>query len=204
MANITNVNYEAMPRQAKQMREYAKELNQELKLAYSQVGEMHNSWYGTRYNELVKNFNDMIPELNKLLALVVTDIPYALEKIANNYAQADKGQNVTSAEEVAPDKIANLAIKNDVGMKFLTNEVSSVQKKVSDCFQKSKDLMNKVETEFGKVEWKSEASETFKSTLKKLKTSIISSFDNINTQFTKLMNQTQQDIENAEKSNTVQ
>ena len=203
MVNITNVNYEAMPRQAKQMREYAKELNQELKLAYSQVGEMHNSWYGTRYNELVKNFNDLTPELNKLLTLVVTDIPYSLEKIANNYAQADRGQNVTSAQEVAAQKIANLSVKNDVGMKFVTSEVSSTQKKVTECFKKSKDLMNKIEAEFGKVEWKSEASQTFQTTLSKLKTSIITAFENINTQFTKLMNQTQQDIENAEKSNTV-
>ena len=203
MANITNVNYEAMPRQAKQMREYAKQLNNELKTAYSKIGEMHNSWYGTRYNELVKSFNDLTPELNKLLKLVVTDIPYSLEKIANNYAQADKGQNVTSAQEVAAQKIANLAVKNDVGMKFVTSEVSSTQKKVTECFKKSKDLMNKIEAEFGKVEWKSEASQTFKTTLSKLKSSIISAFDNIDTQFTKLMNQTQQDIENAEKSNTV-
>ena len=203
MANITNVNYEAMPRQAKQMREYANELNNELKMAYSQIGEMHNSWYGTRYNELVKIFNDLTPELNKLLTLVVTDIPYALEKIANNYAQADKGQNVTSAQEVSAQKIANLAVKNDVGMKFVTSEVATTQKKVTESFKKSKDLMNKIEAEFGKVEWRSEASEAFKTTLSKLKTSIISAFDNIDTQFTKLMNQTQQDIENAEKSNTV-
>ena len=203
MANITNVNYEAMPRQAKQMREYAKELNNELKTAYSKIGEMHNAWYGARYNELVKNFNDLTLELNKLLTLVVTDIPYSLEKIANNYAQADRGQNVTSAQEVAAQKIANLSVKNDVGMKFVTSEVSSTQKKVTECFKKSKDLMNKIEAEFGKVEWKSEASQTFKTTLAKLKSSIISAFDNIDTQFTKLMNQTQQDIENAEKSNTV-
>ena len=203
MANITNVNYEAMPRQAKQMREYAKQLNNELKTAYSKIGEMHNSWYGKRYNELVKSFNDLTPELNKLLKLVVTDIPYSLEKIANNYAQADKGQNVTSAQEVAAQKIANLAVKNDVGMKFVTSQVTTTQKKVTECLNKSKDLMNKIEAEFKKVEWKSEASQTFQTTLSKLKTSIITAFENINTQFTKLMNQTQQDIENAEKSNTV-
>ena len=107
MAQIDHVDYEAMPRQAKQMREYAIELNGEIRTAYSNVGEMHNSWYGIRYNELVKDFNELVPQVNDLLKLVVTDIPFAVETIANNYAQADKGQNVTSAEETAANKIEN-------------------------------------------------------------------------------------------------
>ena len=97
MARIDHVDYEAMPRQAKAMREYALELNSELRAAYTNIGEMHNSWYGVRYNELVKDFNELIPQINDLLKLVVTEIPFAVETVANNYAQADKGQNVTSA-----------------------------------------------------------------------------------------------------------
>ena len=120
MAQIDHVDYEAMPRQAKQMREYAIELNGEIRTAYSNVGEMHNSWYGIRYNELVKDFNELVPQVNDLLKLVVTDIPFAVETIANNYAQADKGQNVTSAEETAANKIEDLPITNDVGMRFMT------------------------------------------------------------------------------------
>ena len=46
MARIDHVDYEAMPRQAKAMREYALELNSELRAAYTNIGEMHNSWYG--------------------------------------------------------------------------------------------------------------------------------------------------------------
>ena len=38
----------------------------------------------------------------------------------------------------------------------------------------------------------------------KLKNDILSAFDNINNEFSKLMTQTQEDIENTEKSNTVQ
>ena len=37
MAKIDHVDYEAMPRQAKAMREYALELNNELRTAYSNV-----------------------------------------------------------------------------------------------------------------------------------------------------------------------
>ena len=204
MAQIDHVDYEAMPRQAKQMREYAVELNGELRTAYSNVGDMHNSWYGIRYNELVKDFNELVPQVNDLLKLVVTDIPFAIETIANNYAQADKGQNVTSAEETAANKIENLPITNDVGMRFMTGEVSNTQRAVSEKFESAKELMNRIESEYKNVDWQSEASESFKERFAKLKSDILASFDNINNQFTKLMTQTQQDIEATEKANTVQ
>ena len=204
MAQIMNVDYEAMPNQAKQMREYAKELNSTLKVAYSNVQEMHNSWYGMRYNELVKDFNELSPKLNKLLDLVVKEIPFALETIANNYAQADRGQNVTSAEETVPNIIEELPIMNDVGMRFITNDVANTQRIISEKFEASKDLMNKIEAEYAKVQWQSEASDSFKSRFAQLKSEIMASFDNINTQFVNLMNQTQQDIETPEKANTVQ
>lgn len=204
MAKIDHVDYEAMPRQAKAMREYALELNNELRTAYSNVGEMHNSWYGVRYNELVKDFNELIPQVNDLLKLVVTEIPFAVETIANNYAQADKGQNVTSAEETSANNIENLPITNDVGMRFMTAEVANTQRSVSEKFDASKELMNKIEAEYNRVEWQSEASESFKAKFNKLKNDILMAFDNINNEFSKLMTQTQQDIETTEKANTVQ
>ena len=204
MARIDHVDYEAMPRQAKAMREYALELNGELRAAYTNIGEMHNSWYGVRYNELVKDFNELIPQINDLLKLVVTEIPFAVETVANNYAQADKGQNVTSAEETSANNIENLPITNDVGMRFMTAEVANTQRNVSAKFDSSKELMNKIESEYNRVDWQSEASESFKARFEKLKNDILSAFDNINNEFSKLMTQTQEDIENTEKSNTVQ
>lgn len=204
MARIDHVDYEAMPRQAKAMREYALELNSELRAAYTNIGEMHNSWYGVRYNELVKDFNELIPQINDLLKLVVTEIPFAVETVANNYAQADKGQNVTSAEETSANNIENLPITNDVGMRFMTAEVANTQRSVSEKFDASKELMNKIESEYNRVDWQSEASESFKARFEKLKNDILSAFDNINNEFSKLMTQTQEDIENTEKSNTVQ
>ena len=204
MARIDHVDYEAMPRQAKAMREYALELNSELRAAYTNIGEMHNSWYGVRYNELVKDFNELIPQINDLLKLVVTEIPFAVETVANNYAPADKGQNVTSAEETSANNIENLPITNDVGMRFMTSDVANTQRNVSAKFDSSKELMNKIESEYNRVDWQSEASESFKARFEKLKNDILSAFDNINNEFSKLMTQTQEDIENTEKSNTVQ
>ena len=136
--------------------------------------------------------------------MVVTEIPFAVETIANNYAQADKGQNVTSAEETSANNIENLPITNDVGMRFMTAEVANTQRSVSEKFDASKELMNKIEAEYNRVEWQSEASESFKARFNKLKNDILMAFDNINNEFSKLMTQTQQDIETTEKANPVQ
>ena len=203
MAKIQNVDYVAMPKQAQQMRSLGQQLNTEITKAYSSIDSMHSSWYGKRYNELVKQFNNMTSQLNEMLTLVVTDIPFTLETVANNYSQADRGQNAATASKVAPKKIANLTIKNDVGMKFITANVQTTQQNVSKNFKNAKDQMNKINTEYGKIKWSSEASEAFKSKFNKLKTTITQSFDSIEQQFTKLMNQTKDDIQKAEKANTV-
>ena len=103
-------------------------------------------------------------------------------------------------KKTSPKKITNLTIHNDVGMKFVTSNVESVQKSVSTNFKNAKDQMNKIQAEYTKIKWQSEASEAFKSKFNKLKQNIISSFENIESQFTKLMTQTKNDIEKNRKS----
>lgn len=204
MAKIQNVDYEAMPRNAKQMRSYGQQLNTEVTNAYNSVRDMRSSWYGKRYNELVKHFNNMIPQINEMLQLVVTDIPVTLEKVANNYSQADRGSNATTVENTTPRKITNIEIHNDVGMKFITANVQQVQTKVSNNFKNAKDQMNKISTEYNKVKWTSEASDAFKNKFNKLKTNITKSFEEIEQTFSKLMNQAKEDVQKSETANTVQ
>jgi len=204
MAKITSVDYEAMPNQAKQMRNYGKDLNTQVTTAYQSVDEMRKSWYGKRYNSLVQEFNKIIPNLNELLDLVVGEIPFAIETVANNYALADKGAKVTSAVKEAPRKITNITESKEVGMRFLTAEVSDTQTKVTKNFQTSKDIMNTIEGEYKKINWSSEAADTFRNKFTTLKNSIVKSFEDINSQFTQLMNQTKDDIQATENANTVQ
>ena len=204
MANITNVDYAAIPSKAQQMRTLGQELNNELTTAYQRIAEMHNNWYGKRYNDLVKEFNEMIPKINELLELVVGEIPFTLETIANNYSQADQGLNVTNASKTVPKKISDLTVPEDVGMKFVTSEVESVKTNVSNNFKVSKDKMNSIESAYGQIDWKSEAAENFAIKFKKLKSDIVSSFENIDSQFGKLMSQTLSDIQSTESANTVQ
>ncbi len=203
MAKIQEVDYKAIPAKAKNMRAEGKALNKEMTNAYKSVADMHNSWYGKRYNDLVQGFNKMIPDINEMLKLVVQDIPYALETVANNYSQADTGSKATSASNEAASKITNLSTHNDVGMKFLTSNVEQLRSQVSKNFKNAKGQMDKIETAFKQIKWESEAASIFKQKFTSLKTKIASSFENIESQFTKLMQQAQQDIEKAEKANTL-
>lgn len=203
MANIVNVNYEAIPAIARQVRTHAQELNTEMVNVYNSIADMHNCWYGKRYNALAKEFNNIIPEINDLLELVVGDIPYLLETVANNYAQADKGSNVTSAMKTDPKKVTTLAMPGDVGMKFITEEVKTIKTRVSTNFQNAKEKMNSIEATYNKIEWKSEAAEAFKTKFTKLKANIVAAFENLDTQFTKLMAQTMEDVQASESANTV-
>lgn len=205
MAEIKNVNYEELPGKAGQMRSHGQELNTELTTAYQRITDMHNVWYGVRYNSLVMEFNNIIPQLNELLDLVVGDIPYTLETIANNYSKSDKGANVTSAQKTAPNKITEIPVHDDTGkMRFITADVETVQSQVTANLDNAKTKMDTIESVYGQIQWESEAADAFRSTFTRLKSQIVASFDNIKTQFTKLMSQAQQDVQSAENSNTVQ
>lgn len=204
MAKIMNVDYEAMPGQAGQMRAHGEALNAEMTTAYKSIADMHNVWYGQRYNALVKEFNTLAPKINELLELVVGEIPFALETIANNYSQADKGSNACSANKTAPNKIAELAISSDVGMKFLTADVTTTKTNVSNNFKNAKEKMNTIESVYNGIQWQSEAADAFKAKFTRLKSEIISAFENIDSQFTTLMEQTLSDIQATENANTVQ
>ena len=204
MPKISNVDYEAIPGQARQMRSYGQDLNTEITNAYKSIENMHNAWYGKRYAELVKGFNKMVTDINELLKLVVEEIPYSLETVANNYSQADQGKNTVSANKTAPKKVTQLDTHSgDVGLKFMSTEVTSVKNSVSANFSNAKAKMNSIESEYNKIKWQSEAATAFRTKFTKLKQKITNSFDEIEKQFTKLMSQAESDMEKTEKANTV-
>ena len=203
MAKVDKADYEGIAAKANQMRMIAQELNRELTNAYTSVQNMHNSWYGKRYNSLAKEFNEMVPHVNELLVLVVGNIPCDLETIANNYAGADSGARVVAATNTPPKKVSNLPMPNDVGLRFITSEVESVRASVSANF---KNVVNKMETiwsTYTKMEWQSEASEAYTNEFSTIKKNIIEDFNNIENSFSKLMQQTLNDMQAAENANTV-
>ncbi len=203
MAIIDNVDYEGIPSKAKRMREVGQDMNRKLVKIYNDVDTMHNHWYGIRYNDLQKSFNELVPSLNDILKLVVDEIPFALENVANNYSKADKGVPVTSAVSTAPTQIQLLGIKNDVGMRFITNEVATIHANIKKGFEDVVDAMNEIQRVFSQVNWSSDAATAYRTKFGSLKTSIINQINDINAKFDTSMQQTEQDIQNAETANTV-
>lgn len=61
--------------------------------------------------------------------------------------------------------------------------------------------MNTIESAYSKIKWQSEASEAFKARFLKLKKNIVDAFDNIESSFSKLMQQTLDDIQATENAN---
>lgn len=203
MADI-NVNYEAIPAKTESMREDATRLNSEITAAYESVAEMHNYWHGKRYNALVAEFNKMTDAINDMLELVVGEIPSALNTIANNYSQADTGAKVATAAKESPRKIASLTVFEDVGMKFVSEQVTTIQGSVSKNFKNSIDLINSFESKFNQVDWQGVAAESFRAKFNKLKGEIVKAFENINSQFTNAMEQTKNDFASTENANNIQ
>lgn len=204
MAKISTVDYKDMASKAKTIRNDAQALNKEFTNAYLSIQDMHQNWYGIRYNSLVSEFNELVPSVNEILELTVTDIPFTLETVANNYSLADNGNKATSAQQTAPNKVSSLPTPSDVGMRFLTSNVQQTQKTVSTNFKNAKDKMTSIQNVYKSIAWTSEAATAFAQKFASLKSSIDNAIDTINTDFVKLMTQAQNDIQSAESANTVQ
>ena len=203
MARIPKAQYETMPSYAKQMRSAGQELNQALIEAYTNIANMHSVWYGKRYNSLLQQFNNMIPQMSELLEFVVAQLPFALETIANNYSSADGVGKITSAARTEPKKINAITPSTEEGLKFMSDEVANVQKKVSANFTNAKEKMDQIQAIYSKVEWVSDAATQFRARFLQLKKNITTFFDEFNASFTKSMQQTLQDIQATENANTV-
>ena len=203
MSRIRKVNYGEMAVQAKKIREDGKQLNDQIVKAYAYLSEMHEFWYGKRYNKLVMAFNNMVPQLNEMLSLVVYKLPYSLELISNNYSMVDRKQKETVEIDEEPNRIKEIEITNDPGLRFLSDQVISIQQKISKCFEIAKDQMNEIEIEYKRILWESESADIFEEKYNEIKEKITAFFANINTEFKDLMQQTEDDLEKAEKINNV-
>lgn len=208
MANVeVDVNYQTLATNASTIRSHAQELNRYIKSAYSRLADMHNGvWYGLRYETLVDEFNAIILQVNDLLNLVVKDIPFSLETIANNYSQSDAGYNITTAQQTAPEKVSELGPYPEGKqnkMKYISADVEVVKKEIISDLDNAKSKMDTIKSVYDQTPWTGGAADAYNSTLTRLKNEINTSFENIKTQFTNIMNQAQADMNAAETGNTV-
>ena len=202
MANITSVDYESIPGKTQQMKEIGQTLMNEIQGAYTDVENMHSVWYGKRYNELLGDFNNLVPKVNELIDLVWGEIPYTLEIVANNYAKAD-GVSIQAADRANPTKITELAIPSDTGMRFESSSVLSVRDSVVGKFNNAKNEMDQFQTVYREINWESDAARVFEGRFASLKSQVVEAFNTISNSFQRLMTETEEDIQSTETNNTV-
>lgn len=201
--NIEEVDYNGFPRIAKDMREIAIKLNKQVNMAYSTVGVMQKSWYGPRYDDLVKIFNKMIPNFENILKLTVTDFPYTLELVANNYSIVDIGRKVTTAEKTAIQKIEKIALSGKTTFRFLEENVITHQNNIYKDFDKILGFINDIEASYKKLNWVSASAKEFEMKFTRLKNDITNNVEDTKKQFKDLMDQAIADVARAEKANNV-
>lgn len=200
---IEEVDYNGFPRIAKAMREDAIKLNKEVTMAYATVGVMGKNWYGPRYDDLVKIFNKMIPDFENILKLTVTDFPYTLELVANNYSTVDTGKKVTSAEKTPIQKIQNISLSGKTTFRFMEENVKTNQTDINKNFDRILGFIDSIEANYKKLNWVSAAAKEFEMKFNRLKNDISTKVSDTKVQFKKLMDQTVEDIQRSESANTV-
>lgn len=201
--NVKTVQFAQIPNIAKQMRTQGQNLHTEFKNAYASVTAMKSDWYGNRYNTLINGFNEIRTSINDILTIVVTELPKALETVANNYSNFESGNNVCTVQTTSFQAIGEINESTQSGMRFILTSVQTTQTRVNANFTKALEIMGQIERTFGTITWESESATTFKAKFTELKRKIEKSIGDIKEAFGKNMKSTFDDIQAAERANTV-
>lgn len=204
MANIGNVDYMSIPAKTDQMREVGRELNEKMQNMYDKIRELHEFWYGERYNRLVEGFNKIRPSVNNIVELIFTQLPSSLDIIANNYSKLDRNMNIRTLREEKPKLIEELQKMDDTGkFRFISNSVADVKQDVEAKISKAIELIDEFESIYRTIEWESDAATAYQSLFARLKEEVVTSLNNLKKEFTELMAQAEQDTKLTEDTNTV-
>lgn len=203
MQGVQNAEPEKFPDIAAKIRAFGQQLNSEFKTAYNNIDTMRADWYGQRYNDLIGSFNSLTQTINDMLTLVVTDVPFNLETVANNYSNWDKGSNACNAQQTPIEKIQSIGESTATGIRFIFASVSSTQAQVSANFDKAKGFMDSIDTVLKSIVWESDSAKVFKEKFATMKQNINESIAEIKDAFVKSISKTSEEMQAAEKANTL-
>jgi uncharacterized protein YukE len=196
------VDYRSFPSAVSSIRSHASDLNSDFKSVFSKIENMHSEWQGDRYASLCTKFNGIVPEVNDILELVVTEIPFTLESIANNYEAADTETTAAVAKSESPDKVNELTIPNKEPLYVEATSIENVRSSVSDCLDEAQNRITSIEGIVDGLLWEGKAADNCKSKLKTLKNSLIKSFEELKVDFESLMKTAVEEFNKAEEANS--
>ena len=201
MGSQIEIDYENIPAQSKNIRGLAREINNKLLNVYGKIAEMHVCWYGKRYNELVTNFNELVPQFNQFVDVIVGEVPYMFEKIANSISDVDVKYNVAVPQRESVQKIQLLPVIDDVGMRYISAEVDEININVVKLLQDAEDTMEGIKRIVEQINIDCDGSAEFKNQFSRLSDAFQYTINNVEKQFSELMKQDKELIETAEKKN---
>ena len=201
MGSQIEIDYENIPAQSKNIRGLAREINNKLLNVYGKIAEMHVCWYGKRYNELVTNFNELVPQFNQFVDVIVGEVPYMFEKIANSISDVDVKYNVAVPQRESVQKIQLLPVIDDVGMRYISAEVDEINTNVVKMLQDAEDTMEGIKRIVEQINIDCDGSAEFKNQFSRLSDAFQYTINNVEKQFSELMKQDKELIETAEKKN---
>lgn len=126
------------------------------------------------------------------------------EKIANNFSEVDINQNVTTSQEEPVIKLTENPIINDVGMRYIEEEVTVAEKSIVSILHDTIDTMEIINRTVSQMELVCDGAEEFNSQFSKLTDTFKQVLNNIETQFNMLMEQDRNLMKEAEKDSTVE
>lgn len=201
MGSQIEIDYENIPAQSKNIRGLAREINNKLLNVYGKIAEMHVCWYGKRYNELVTNFNELVPQFNQFVDVIVGEVPYMFEKIANSISDVDVKYNVAVPQRESVQKIQLLPVIDDVGMRYISAEVDEINTNVVKLLQDAEDTMEGIKRIVEQINIDCDGSAEFKNQFSRLSDAFQYTINNVEKQFSELMKQDKELIETAERKN---
>ena len=160
-------------------------------------------WYGKRYNELVTKFNELAPQLNLFLEAIVGEVPYMFEEIANTVSDVDIKQNVAVPQKESIQKIQALQVYDDVGMRYISKEVEEINNDIMKIFQEIEDIMQEIDRTVDQIKLECDGSEEFRRQFVRLSDAFQYTIGNVESQFSKLMQQDRELMEETERKNNV-
>lgn len=100
-------------------------------------------------------------------------------------------------------KIQALQVYDDVGMRYISKEVEEINNDIMKIFQEIEDIMQEIDRTVDQIKLECDGSEEFRRQFVRLSDAFQYTIGNVESQFSKLMQQDRELMEEAERKNNV-
>lgn len=194
--------YTDIPGIATEMSNEGGEISKLLSDSFRVVDELKSTWTGIRYNTVVSEFNAIIPNINELEDLMITEIPTALGQVAKNYASVDGG-SAPAVSEAAKVPTAEITNADAEVLNFDSAAAEDTLSTVKGNFSSIQNSLEQYKSQYNSLDWESPAAENFRSRFEALSSNLQQSFENLCATFERSMTEAKEDMLRADEANNI-